>query len=958
MRKIFFLFLFILPVFLFAAEKFETTPGDPFGFHRIKLENGLTVILAKNTDQPKIQSYILVHAGSLDDPERSTGLAHYFEHMMFKGSSRIAALNWEKEKPLLDRIEALFEQYRNEKDPAKRKAIYAEIDKTSFEAAQYSNDEYWEILRAMGCTDINAFTSYEVTAYETVVPSHMLETFLTLEQERFSNIAMRRFHTELETVYEEFNRTQDNDRRQAISAALKLVAGEKHPFARPVIGLPEHLKNPSIRDVKNFFHQYYVPENMVLILVGDLDYEKTIALVRKTFGTLPAKKVAAKNPVSPLKPLSKPLTTEVTGPESEFLIMAIPMQVDRKENGYIRDLIFTVLSNGKNGIFDTNLRKTQKVQQISCSLFSIADEDMLFISAQPLQGQSLEELRALIESELDNLKNGNFDPAILTAAVNNDRFELMTMAESRSSTASVALNLVWHKISMQEILDDLKKTEQLTKEEFVRQTNRILNSAPAIVYKRSGEKKDRVHAEKPPITPLKMPESRLSAFGKELAALPAGKASDLQVIDWSTAITETPVSGTKLYCTKNEKNERFSFSIVLPIGSYHDLKHDLAISYLSLLGTETKDLTTFNSELYNLALDMDFEVDEYTTTLTITGLQKYLPQALRLLTERLTLAKADPAAYTRFVERIKKARADARQEPGNYLFAARTFAVYGGKNNPLFHVLSPKELEAIKPEELTAHLRALLASMPREFVYYGPASPDEVASLIQTTLPAPAEKQIVIPEPVKFKIQPPQEDLVYLIRHPSAQVIACLTRTDTIRIPADTAAARIIDEYTNPLYFQELREKQSLGYVAQAAYAVPGIHPDNYSQFIAILGTQPDKLKIGMQSMRNMTNELPQNQLFFNTIQFNTLTALQTMRIKPEYLYWYRRNMARLKRPLDQTAKDHARIKAMTSTQFYALAKEAMNRSKDLWVLSGNVTEPPEGFGKVIILTPNDILPE
>lgn len=958
MRKIFFLFLFILPVFLFAGEKFETTPGDPFGFHRIKLENGLTVILAKNTDQPKIQSYILVHAGSLDDPERSTGLAHYFEHMMFKGSSRIAALNWEKEKPLLDKIEELFEQYRAEKDPEKRKAIYAEIDKTSFEAAQYSNDEYWEILRAMGCTDINAFTSYEVTAYETVVPSHMLETFLTLEQERFSNIAMRRFHTELETVYEEFNRTQDNDRRQAVSAVLKLVAGEKHPFARPVIGLPEHLKNPSIRDVKNFFRQYYVPENMVLILVGDLDYEKTIALVRNTFGRLPAGKVAAKNPVSPLKPLSKPLTTEVTGPESEFLIMAIPMEVDRQENGYIRDLIFTVLSNGKNGIFDTNLRKTQKVQQISCSLFSIADENMLFISAQPLQGQSLEELRALIEAELNNLKKGNFDPAILTAAVNNDRFELMTMAESRSSTASVALNLEWNNRNMQEILDDLKKTEQLTKEEFVRQVNRILNSAPAVVYKRSGEKKDRVHAEKPPITPLKMPESQLSAFGMELAALPAGKASDLQVIDWATAITETPVSGTKLFCTKNEKNERFSFSIVLPIGSYHDLKHDLAISYLSLLGTETKDLTTFNSELYNLALDMDFEVDEYTTTLTVSGLQKYLPQALRLLTERLTLAKADPAAYTRFVERIKKARADARKEPGNYLFAARTFAVYGGKNNPLFHVLSPEKLEAIKPEELTAHLRALLASMPREFVYYGPASPDEVASLIQTILPAPAEKQIAIPEPVKFKIQPPQEHLVYLIRHPSAQVIACLTRTDTIRIPADTAAALIMDEYTNPLYFQELREKQSLGYVAQAAYAVPGIDPDNYSQFIAILGTQPDKLRIGMQSMLNITNELPQNQLFFNTIQFNTLTALQTKRIKPENLYWYRRNMARLKRPLDQTAKDHARIKAMTSGQFYALAKEAMNRSKDLWVLSGNVTEPPAGFGKVIILTPDDVLPE
>ena len=97
MRNVFLLILFVLPVFLFAAEKFETTPGDPFDFHSFKLENGLTVVLAKNTDQPKIKSYLMVRAGSFDDPEQSTGLAHYFEHMMFKGTSRIAALDWEKE---------------------------------------------------------------------------------------------------------------------------------------------------------------------------------------------------------------------------------------------------------------------------------------------------------------------------------------------------------------------------------------------------------------------------------------------------------------------------------------------------------------------------------------------------------------------------------------------------------------------------------------------------------------------------------------------------------------------------------------------------------------------------------------------------------------------------------------------------------------------------------------------
>ncbi|MBO5202314.1 MAG: insulinase family protein [Lentisphaeria bacterium] len=458
MRNVFLLILFVLPIFLFAAEKFETTPGDPFHFHSFKLENGLTVVLAKNTDQPKIKSYLMVRAGSFDDPEQSTGLAHYFEHMMFKGTSRIAALDWEKEKPLLDKIEELFEQYRKEKDPAKRKAIYAEIDKTSLEAAKYSNNEYEEIIRSLGCSHFNAFTSYDITAYELVFPADMLEPILTLEAERFSNIAMRRFHTELETVYEEFNRVQDNDFRQATNALFKLIAGDNHPLARPIIGYPEHLKSPSIRDIKKFFEQYYVPENMVLILSGDLDYEKTAALVRKTFGALPAKKVAARKPFPPIEPLQQPVTTEITGPEGSFLYMAIPLTAE-KGNNYIVDLICSVLNNGQNGIFDINLRNKQKVQSISCSNLSFENNHLLTIFAHPLNGQSLEQLRLLIEEELENLKKGNFDPVILTAAVNNYRFGVMQLAEDFEKTAEVALNLAWNKLTINDYLNDLKKIE-------------------------------------------------------------------------------------------------------------------------------------------------------------------------------------------------------------------------------------------------------------------------------------------------------------------------------------------------------------------------------------------------------------------------------------------------------------------------------------------------------------------
>lgn len=954
MRNVFLLILFVLPVFLFAAEKFETTPGDPFHFHSFKLENGLTVVLAKNTDQPKIKSYLMVRAGSFDDPEQSTGLAHYFEHMMFKGTSRIAALDWKKEKPLLDKIEELFEQYRKEKDPAKRKAIYAEIDKTSLEAAKYSNNEYEEIIRSLGCSHFNAFTSYDITAYELVFPADMLEPILTLEAERFSNIAMRRFHTELETVYEEFNRLQDNDFRQATNALFKLIAGDNHPLARPIIGYPEHLKSPSIRDIKKFFEQYYVPENMVLILSGDLDYEKTAALVRKTFGALPAKKVAARKPFPPIEPLQQPVTTEITGPEGSFLYMAIPLTAE-KGNSYIVDLICSVLNNGQNGIFDINLRNKQKVQSISCSNLSFENNHLLTIFARPLNGQSLEQLRLLIEEELENLKKGNFDPVILTAAVNNYRFGVMQLAEDFEKTAEVALNLAWNKLTINDYLNDLKKIEQLTKEEFVQEVNRHFVSAPAVVYKHSGIKKDRVHAEKPQITPLQTPSNSFSSFCRDLKKIVPQDWSAIQEIDWESAITETPVHDTKLFSTKNEKNERFSFSIVLPVGSYHDPKHKQAIAYLERLGTEKRDRSAYDSELYKLALQQSFVCYDFTTVFQITGLQKYLPQAIALLKERLTQVKNDPTVYLGLVESIEESRRTAMKNPSSLLNGAISYALYG-KNSPANNKLSSAELRKLSSTKLTAYLNSLCTTMPREYVYHGPGDPEEVAALIRQILPEPAKELRKIPEPKKFKIIPPEENTVYVIRHPSTQITAVLFRPDRVEIPADTAFESVADYYVQPLFYEELREKRALCYVAHATYSVPQITPDNYSLFSVLLGTQPDKLEQGINTIKMLTAQTPYDEHLFEKIQTAALLDLIAHRLKPEEFYFYRKKQLLLKRDLHQIKTDVDRIMQMDEEDFYKKIRKSLNRHKDIWILSGDIKEIPAGTGKVIELKPEDVI--
>ena len=447
-------FLLFLPVLLLAAPAvfsvepvqeqtpggrvFSTVPGDPFGFRVRKLDNGLTLWLARNTEKPRIATLIAVRAGSVQDPADSTGLAHYFEHLMFKGSEKIAALDWKKEKPLLDRISALYEQYRAEKDPAKRRALYKEIDRVSGEAARFANDEYWTLVRDMGASGTNAFTSNELTAYVNNIPANMLDRFLALEKERFSNIALRRFHTELETVYEEFNRSQDNENRQVFYALFRMQYPES-PFGRPVLGLPEHLKNPSIKDVAAFFEQYYVPGNMAVILCGDIDLDKASEAVEKTFGTLPAKPVRRNDP-APERLLTENRTETVTGQQSESVSILFRFPRDRK-NDVLFDLAASVLQNGKCGLIDVDLNQAQKVLSASAGGWNNSQDNLLYLSARPLPGQTLESLRDLLLAEVDKLKNGQFDPSLLSAAANNDRREMISMAENASTAANIALHL-------------------------------------------------------------------------------------------------------------------------------------------------------------------------------------------------------------------------------------------------------------------------------------------------------------------------------------------------------------------------------------------------------------------------------------------------------------------------------------------------------------------------------------
>src|SRR5690606_35003091 len=178
---------------------YETAPNDPLNARIYTLDNGLKVYLTDYEDAPRVQTYIAVRAGAKNDPADATGLAHYLEHMVFKGTSELGTQNWEKEKVELDKIEALYEKHRNTTDPAQRKQIYHQIDSITGVAASYAvANEYDKILGAIGAKGTNAYTSVEQTVYTNDVPSNQLDRWAALEAHRFGELVPRLFHTELE----------------------------------------------------------------------------------------------------------------------------------------------------------------------------------------------------------------------------------------------------------------------------------------------------------------------------------------------------------------------------------------------------------------------------------------------------------------------------------------------------------------------------------------------------------------------------------------------------------------------------------------------------------------------------------------------------------------------------------------------------------------------------------------
>lgn len=890
------------------SEKYETlsaTDSNGYAYEYVKedpakariytLENGLKVYLSYNADEPRVSTLIGVRAGSTSDPIETTGLAHYFEHMMFKGTDEIGTLDWEKEKIVLDQISDLFEQHRSTNDPDEKKAIYQDIDSLSQIAASYvAPNEYDKLVSSLGAKRTNAGTSYESTVYINDIPGNEFEKWLKLESERFDDIVLRLLHTELETVYEEFNMYQDMDRSRANNALFEGLF-PTHPYGRDVIGLPEHLKNPSMVNIYQFADTWYRPNNMAIAIAGDINMDEAIVLIDTYFGTLEP------NPELPVitqpieEPITSPIVREVIGPDAESISLAFRFDGGNTEVAHYVAIMDMILSNSQAGLIDLNLNQQQKVLRAGSYNYFLRDYGIHNFYGQPREGQTLEEVKDLLLGEIEKIKNGEFDDWMIEAIINDMRLTDVRRDENNFARAFGFINTFIMGQPYSYRIGYIDEMEKITKDQIVEFAKQNYNDNYVVVYKRTGENTELVKMEKPMITPLEINREDQSEFFAEFMEEKA-ESIPAVFVDFDKEIeTDAIDPEIEISYIHNKTNELFNLQYIIDMGKNHDLKLPLAFQYLPYLGTDTYTAEELQKEWFKYGLSMNVYASADRCYVYVSGLSKSFDKGVELLEHVLSSAQADQQAYDDYVDGILKKRTDAKLNKGTILWSGLySYGRYGAVN-PFTHILNEDELKAINPQELTDMMKDIYAYKHRMF-YYGSDDIGMVKQVIGKYHVVPEELK-PYPAPVKYEEQSTDKSIVYFADYDMSQVNIILLAKGPLFDKTLMPPAQLFGEYfgggLSSIVFQEIREARGLAYSAFSAFSNPPKMDESHFIY-GFVGTQSDKMKEATDALLGLMNDMPKAQKQFDLARESIMKKIESERIIKTNIFWtYQRNLDR-----------------------------------------------------------------
>jgi predicted Zn-dependent peptidase len=859
--------------------KYESVPNDPLNARIYKLDNGLTIYMTVYKNAPRIQTYIATRAGSKNDPKDATGLAHYLEHMLFKGTDKYGSKDYAKEKIELDKIEALFDVYRKTRDEGQRKGMYHQIDSISGYASKFAiANEYDKMLSNLGAKGTNAYTWLEQTVYVNDIPSNQLDKWTTIESERFRNPVMRLFHTELEAVYEEKNRGLDNDGEKSSEALFEGLWPNNTYGSQTTIGTIEHLKNPSLTEIKKYFNTYYVPNNMAICLSGDFDPDATIKMIDEKFGSWKNKPLPLYQPYIE-KPITAPVIKEVIGPDAEDVMLGYRFAGTGSRDADMITVINKILSNGKAGLIDLNLNQQQKVLEAGADDMECKDYSAHVLSGTPKQGQKLEEVKDLLLEQIEKVKKGEFPDWLLSAIITDMKLQQTKMYERNGARADAFVNAFITGTKWQDYVDRINRLSKITKQEVIDFAKANYNNNYVVVYKRTGEDKNVQKVVKPAITPVEVNRNDQSAFLKNVINIPA-KDIEPVFLDYKTDIKKFDLKNNiPVFYTANTENKTFDMYYVLDMGTNHNKKMSVAINYLQYLGTKDLTAAALQQEFYKLGCSFNVFAGEDQLWVSLNGLTENIEKATKLFENLLENAQPNEDALKNLVSDILKKRADAKLDKHEILFSGLFNYGKYDKKSPFTNILSSDELKNLNSKELISILNGI-TSFEHRILYYGNNTTTELVSMLNTLHKVPATLN-PIPTPVKFQ-EVDANTNVYVVDYDMKQAEVILLAKDGLYNKDNASMARIFNEYfgggMSSVVFQEMRESKALAYSVYCAYSSPR-KKTQYNYVFSYIGTQADKLPEAMKGMMELINNMPEAENNFKASKEAILQSIRSERI-------------------------------------------------------------------------------
>ena len=852
-------------------------------YTHFKLANGLNVYLSRNTQTPRFYAQVVVNAGGKQDPADATGIAHYLEHMLFKGTDELGTNNFAAEKALQDKIVEHYETLFATTDPAKRTELQLAINKLNIEASKYTiPGELDSVYSKLGAAGLNAYTSNEETVYLVSLPKNRIEQWAKVESERFKDPVFRLFQSELETVYEEKNRSLDN-KGSILYEAVESQLYKKHPYGtQTILGSVEHLKNPSLKKMYAFYRKYYVPNNMALVIAGDIDIAQTRKIIEKYFGDWQP------NPVPPFEvPQEAPIQgiervkVQYQGEEQVTLAFrTVPYHHPDKDALTMVDML---LDAGDAGLIKLKLVQPQKVRAAGTYPSFHNDYGAQYLYAIPKEGQSLADAEKLLLEQIEAIKQGQFDEEIMQAVALDFEISQKKALESNRGQGSIMAQAFLKGESIETALSKASRLRKLKKADIVRVANKYFGNNYVAGYREDGEY-DFPKITKPQLKKVPLNPNQSSSFASDVLNTPTEQVQPEWINVKKALKAKSFAPGVLYYYARNPINDLFNLSISYDYGDKHHKHFCTVMSELNNAGTGQMSAADVANAQFKQGVKVGFSCGDYGFSMNVSGSDEKFEEALKLGEKLLWSAKLDPQRFAAKIENQLTGREDQKKDAKTLRSALRSWVRYGDESGFLDRP-SAAELKSASVDLYPAMAKAL-KKQNFEIHYVGQLPMDRVEQMVRKhhqpgEIPIPLLNPRPAP-PLEIMNRHKDKVRIYFLHNPGAQAnIDVIVPGEEVN-PTEALLSSYYNQYMDggmgAIMFQEVRESRALAY-STWSYFFQGGRLGDQDQMLAYVGTQADKTVEAVKLLLQLMTDPPRSDSHFARAKAALLNDYRTSRI-------------------------------------------------------------------------------